>query len=103
MCNYPSPDGCSFVSNRRLIDEGSRTLGGGPGGLAWRAFHNEASYWSRGRRNHITSERGETMSSNYQRYPAMMQEVKRRRVANRPLRGQLEELLDVVRRCEASA
>jgi hypothetical protein len=43
------------------------------------------------------------MSSNYQRYPAMMQEVKRRRVANRPLRGQLEELLDVVRRCEASA
>ena len=41
------------------------------------------------------------MSSNYQRYPAMMQEVKRRRVANRPLRGQLEELLDVVRRCEA--
>jgi hypothetical protein len=42
------------------------------------------------------------MSENYKLYAQKMAELRAARLSNRPLRRQLEELLDFVRQCEAS-
>jgi hypothetical protein len=41
------------------------------------------------------------MSDNYTLYPQKMAELRAAREANRPLRRQVEMLLEVVRECEA--
>ena len=41
------------------------------------------------------------MSENYKWYIEKVAEVREARIANRPLRHELEELFEVVRKCEA--
>lgn len=42
------------------------------------------------------------MSENYRLYAQKMAELRAARLASRPLRCQLEELMDFVRKCEAA-